>query len=282
VPHYEELVVRELLANALVHRPYSQRGDIFLNLYPDRLEVHNPGLLPIGVTPANILHVASHRNHHLARVFYDLKLMEKEGSGYDRMYEVLLANSHPLPEVAEGHDRVTVTVKKRIVRPEIVNFMARAKATFKPSQKELIALGLIAQHEAVTSTEFQRLLSLRSAEQAHGWIGRLKDWGLVGSRGKTKGTEYFVDAAVLRQLEFKGPTTLKGIEKHRLRELILHDLGIYQRSSRTEIHARIGPEISAAKLRRVLQDLVDEGLLATEGEKKARKYLLRKNGPNPG
>lgn len=35
-------MVRELLVNALVHRPYTQQGDIYLNLYPERLEVVNP------------------------------------------------------------------------------------------------------------------------------------------------------------------------------------------------------------------------------------------------
>jgi ATP-dependent DNA helicase RecG len=29
VPAFDEIVVRELLVNALVHRPYTQRGDIF-------------------------------------------------------------------------------------------------------------------------------------------------------------------------------------------------------------------------------------------------------------
>lgn len=37
VPAYDEKVVRELLVNALVHRPYTQQGDIYLNLHPDRL-----------------------------------------------------------------------------------------------------------------------------------------------------------------------------------------------------------------------------------------------------
>jgi len=40
---YDESVVRELLVNAIVHRPYTQRGDIFLSLYPDRLEIANVG-----------------------------------------------------------------------------------------------------------------------------------------------------------------------------------------------------------------------------------------------
>jgi ATP-dependent DNA helicase RecG len=77
IANYDEVVVRELLANAIVHRPYTIRGDIFINLYIDRLEVHNPGLLPVGVSPQNILHRSVQRNAHLAKVFYDLKLMEK-------------------------------------------------------------------------------------------------------------------------------------------------------------------------------------------------------------
>ena len=55
IPNYEEEVIRELMANALVHRPYTTRGDIFINLYADHLEVVNPGLFPIGVTTSNIL-----------------------------------------------------------------------------------------------------------------------------------------------------------------------------------------------------------------------------------
>ncbi len=72
VPAYDEKVVRELLVNALVHRPYTQQGDIYLNLHPDRLEVVNPGRLPLGVTPKNILHASRRRNEGLARVFHDL------------------------------------------------------------------------------------------------------------------------------------------------------------------------------------------------------------------
>src|SRR4030067_636954 len=81
VPAYDEKVVRELLVNALVHRPYTQQGDIYLNLHPDRLEVVNPGRLPLGVTPPNMLHASRRRNEALARVFHDLGLMEGGGSG---------------------------------------------------------------------------------------------------------------------------------------------------------------------------------------------------------
>ena len=276
VPHYDEVVVRELLANALAHRPYTQRGDIFLNLHPDRLEVHNPGLLPIGVTPRNILHTSSKRNPHLAKVFYDLKLMEGEGSGFDRMYEVLLTSGRPIPEVQEGDDRVVVTVRKQIARPALVDFMVKADQTFPLTQKELIALGLLAQHESLTAIELVKTLELARTEDLKFWIGRLKEWGLVNTRGKTKATEYFVEPTVLRTLEFKGDTTLKGIERHRLRELILRDLEIYRKASISQIHGRIGKEIPRRKLRRELAELVKANEIGSQGVKRGTVYLWTK------
>jgi ATP-dependent DNA helicase RecG len=276
VPHYDEVVVRELMANALAHRPYTQRGDIFLNLYPDRLEVHNPGLLPIGVTPRNILHTTSKRNPHLAKVFYDLKLMEGEGSGFDRMYEVLLTSGRPVPVVREGDDRVAVTVRKQIARPALVDFMVKADQTFPLTQKELIALGLLAQHEALTAIELVKTLELARADDLKHWLGRLKDWGVVSMRGKTKAAEYFIDPTVLRTLDFKGGTTLRGIERHRLRELILRDLEIYRKASISQIHGRIGREIPRRKLQHELKLLVHEREITLEGTRRYAVYLWTK------
>jgi ATP-dependent DNA helicase RecG len=274
VPHYDEVVVRELLANALVHRPYSQRGDIFINLYPDRLEVHNPGLLPIGVTPRNILHASSQRNPHLARVFYDLKLMEREGSGYDRMYEVLLASGKKPPMVDEGNDRVVATVRKHIARREIVDFMVKVYQTFFPTQKELITLGLIAQHESLTAIELTNLLELKESAELRPWLGNLRDWGLVRSRGQTKATTYFIEPDVLRRLAFEGATTLKGIEKHRLQALILQDLGIYHEVGISDLNHRIGDEIQRRRIQRELAEMIDEGLIEPIGKGRTRKYRI--------
>lgn len=276
VPHYDEVIVRELLANALVHRPYTQRGDIFLNLFPDRLEVHNPGLLPIGVTPRNILHASSKRNPHLAKVFYDLRLMEGEGSGFDRMYEVQLASGRVVPKVEQGDDRVTVTVLKKIVKTAIIDLMVKADQTLQLCQKELIALGLLAQHESMTAVDFIRALELSRSDDLRHWLGRLKERGLIGSRGKTKATEYFIQPAVLRTLEFEGETTLKGIASHRLQELILRDLEIHDHASIGRIHQRIGAEIPRRKLRRELTVLVSAGKIGKRGNTRAATYHLTK------
>jgi ATP-dependent DNA helicase RecG len=274
VANYEEDVVRELIANALVHRPYTTRGDIFINLFPDRLEVHNPGLFPMGVTPQNILHKSIRRNEHLAKVFYDLKLMEREGSGFDKMYEILLKNGKHIPIPTEGDDRVIVTIKRRIIKSEIISFINRINEEYQLRQRELICLGLIAQHTALSSIEFSELLSLPTQNGIRDWLGRLLDFDIVQSIGKTKGVEYFVNPQILRKAKFKGKTNLKKIEEHRLRELIFQDIQTYPMSSFSEIHQRIGAEISKKKIQKLISEMINQETIMPSGKLRWRKYSI--------
>lgn len=274
VPAFDEIVVRELLVNALVHRPYTQRGDIFLNLHPDRLEVVNPGPLPLGVTPQNVLHTTVRRNEHLARLFHDLKLMEREGSGFDKIFEVLLSQGRPAPELIETHDRVQVTVRRRILKPEVIDFIAKADQTYQLTQRERIALGLLAQHDALTARELATKLELPSVEELQPWLKRLLDWHLVQSAGRTQATRYFVDARLLRSLNFTGITTLKRIEPHRLLALIVEDVGRYPNTKIGDIHQRVGLEITRSRVRRAIEQLVTEGKLIQEGVRSGTRYRL--------
>ena len=272
VPAFDEIVVRELLVNALVHRPYTQRGDIFLNLHPDRLEVVNPGPLPLGVTPQNVLHTTVRRNEHLARLFHDLKLMEREGSGFDKIFEVLLSQGRPAPELIETHDRVQVTVRRRILKPEVIDFIAKADQTYQLTQRERITLGLLTQHDALTARELTAKLELLSVEELQPWLKRLLDWHLVQSAGRTQATRYFVDPGLLRSLKFSGETTLKRIEPHRLAALVLEDLQRYPESAISDIHRRIGGEIHPKHVKRALEDLIGRGAVRFEGNKRWRRY----------
>jgi len=79
---------------------------------------------------------------------------------------------------------------------------------------------------------------------------------------------------VLKATQYRGRTSLRGIERHRLRELVLQDLGIYGRSKRGDIHARIGAEIPERTLRSELAAMVQAGLLRPLGEAGGRRYEL--------
>lgn len=272
VPAYDEAVVRELVVNALVHRPYTQRGDVFLNLHPDRLEVVNAGRLPLGVTPQNILHASRRRNDGLARLFHDLELMEREGSGFDLMYDRLLTSGRPAPTVAEGVDSVHVTVPRRVVHPGVIRLIADADQRHHLTQRERIALGMLGQSEGMSAAELAAALELPEPAALRPWIARLVELGLVGQTGRTRGTRYFVKPALIRDAGLEGQTTLTRIEPHRLRALIVEDVERYPGSASSEIHRRVGPEIPVRTFRRALKEALSEGAIAAKGERRWRRY----------
>lgn len=272
--NYPPEVIRELVANAFAHRNYSMRGDIFINLYNDRLEIHSPGLLPLGVTPENILTKSVQRNPLIAKLFYDLKLMEKEGSGYDKVYELLLGNGKEVPSVFEGDDRVIVTVKKQIISNEVLRLMDKASKELLLRQRELITLGLIAQNDGVSAIELSTMLNVTKQNGLQNWLGRLLEFELILSKGKTKGTFYYVNPEFLRNSDFIEKTNLKRIEPHRLQELIYEDLKNYPKSSISEINKRIGEEIKQRTLKAKLDEMIENNLINKEGEKRWTFYSI--------
>lgn len=275
VPNYEEEVIRELMANALVHRPYTARGDIFINLFFDRLEVVNPGLFPIGVTAANVLHKNVRRNPYLAQVFYDLHLMDKEGSGIDKMYSTLLSNAKPIPISFQGDDYVKFTIQKRISKPEIISLINNANEEFQLNSKELISLGLIAQHNSISAIQFSKELNLpNQTNVVSNWLGRLQDLDLIVSKGNTKAKEYLVNPEFLKNANFKGKTNLKRIENHRLEELIYQDVKIYGPTAIGDIHIRIGKELSLHIVRKAIYRMVAQQKLVATGIRASTKYSL--------
>lgn len=275
IPAYEQAVFREILVNALVHRPYTQRGDIFINLSPAQLEIVNPGRLPVGVTPHNILHQSRRRNDALARLFHDLELMEREGSGFDLLYERLLTTGRPAPEVREGTDSVHVTIKRLITHHEVYTLLKFADEKHQLSQRELITLGLLAQIESITAESLSDKLGFDDTRALRPTLERLKGCGLIQQVGNTRGTRYFVAPALLRHHGLDAQTTLERISPHRLQALIYEDLKRHPSSSSREIHQRIGSEISARSFRRELKSLVDEGVVQPQGQTRARRYVLK-------
>lgn len=275
IPFFPIEVVRELLVNALVHRTYTTRGDIFINIYVDRMEIHSPGRLPFGVTPKNILSQSVRRNEHLSKVFYDLGLMEKEGSGYDLVYASLLGSGKPLPIVKETDERVTVIVKKQFVSKDVVRLLDKARNEFSLKQKEVISLGLLAQQQSYTAVEISNILNQNEEVGLRNWLGRLIDLELVLKTGRGKGTQYAVNPEFIRKINFKGKTNLKNIEDYRLEELIYKDIKAYPHSGFSEIHIRIGKEINEHTVKRVLRRMVDSGLLYIDGKKRWAKYSIK-------
>ena len=273
VANYDEKVVREVLCNAIVHRPYTTRGDIFINMYPDRMEIVNPGLFPIGVTPNNILQKRVKRNELLSRLCYALHLMEGEGSGYDLMYETLLTTGKPKPIPFEGDDYVKVTVNRKIGNKETVQLCDYIISNYQTTQKGRIALGLILEAGKLSAADLSKMLQLNSGDKLSSYVGRLVDDGIVDYIGRGKGTRYFISPLVVANSRSNVKTSLKTIEPYRLRALIMEDLRFHPDSLWSEIAERL-PDVNVDELQALIRKMALEGEVLFSGGRKYRKYRL--------
>lgn len=271
---YDEKVVRELICNAIVHRPYTTRGDIFIKVYNDRMTITNPGVLPVGVTVNNILQKTQKRNIHLAKVFYDLHLMEAEGSGFDLMYETLLMAGKNKPIVVEGDDFVEVSVYRKIITKDAARLSDYISTHYRLKRKSIIALGIILQKRSLYASELTNELQLTEQDRLRSYLEPLLTNDIINSKGVGKGTKYEISPLFLNKSKFQSPTTLKTIEPYRLKALILEDLRFYPNSSIAEIANRL-PDVEYNDLEKMVRKMAQEGEIVPIGGRKYRKYSVK-------
>jgi ATP-dependent DNA helicase RecG len=75
--------------------------------------------------------------------------------------------------------RAQATVRRRILEPEVIDFISKADQTYQLTRRERIALGLLAQGNALTARELAAALELPSVGALQPWLKRLLDWDLV-------------------------------------------------------------------------------------------------------
>ncbi len=122
VPLYPPLALREALVNAICHRDYTIAGGaIFVAIYDDRLEVTSLGLLPPGVTVADLKrdHASRLRNPLIAGVFYRRGLIEQWGRGTQKIVEWCVAAGQPEPEFEEQAGAVVVRFRPSGYHPPL-------------------------------------------------------------------------------------------------------------------------------------------------------------------
>ena len=104
-PAFDKETIREGLINAMIHRSLQIGADIFIHLYPDMVEISNPGGFPYGVNLGNILTVnSSPRSRLMAEVIEKTGLIERSGQGVDIMFTNCIKEGKPLPDYSYSDD----------------------------------------------------------------------------------------------------------------------------------------------------------------------------------
>ena len=92
--------VREGIINAVCHRDYADSGNVVVKIFDDRLEIWNPGSLPLDLTVDDLRksHESKPRNKLIARAFFLIKYIEQFGTGTGRMISDCREAGVPEPE----------------------------------------------------------------------------------------------------------------------------------------------------------------------------------------
>lgn len=112
VPQYPPLAIREAVINAVIHTDYSIKGSsILIAMFDDRIEISNPGGVPIGISLERALSGSSRvRNRVIALTFRELKLIEQWGSGLQRIIDSCKDLGLPAPKFEDLTTEFMVTL----------------------------------------------------------------------------------------------------------------------------------------------------------------------------
>ena len=190
VHDYPLTAIREAIANALMHRDYSpdsQGTPVMVDLYPDRMELSNPGGLfgSLTVNSLGTKGATASRNQFLARILEDVPytdydgrighVVENRGSGYPTINHELEAALMPAPAVQSTLDAFSLTFRHRRTTEE-------EGRSFSRRNVEEAILAYLSERESASTAEISRVSGI-SVKTAREYLSRLTDNGLVDAIG---------------------------------------------------------------------------------------------------
>lgn len=273
VPRVPDGTIRESIANALVHRDYSEVGPVSVQLTDDRFRVRSPGGFPAGITIQNFLDDSKPRSPILAEAFKRAGIVDRAGRGIREMYVQLLRTGRGVPDYsATNTNAVIVQISTSDADLEMVRFVleyedADGRALLLPQLQilhELKAMGPETTRELVEA--------IREPESAvRGHLARLVEMGLVESRGPGRNRRHHLTAAFYRLAQSSEYVRLQDTDPIQQEHMIMayvEQFGSITRSKAAELC-----QLSPGQARTVLKRLTDGGQLQLRGERRGAHYV---------
>lgn len=203
VPEYPEIALREVVANALMHRDYSPEGvasQVQVNMFADRIEVISPGGLFGMVTVDNIgtYGASSSRNQFLSRILESTPfpqdapesgfVVENKGTGFAQTQAALRQQGLPPAEPVDNLSLFAVVIRKKTESPALLVAPAPARKRSQRFAKQKAIL-LVLESGSMSTSEIAEALGLSPATV----LRQLKDMlgkGEVTKTGKGRATRY--------------------------------------------------------------------------------------------
>lgn len=243
---YPEIALREALLNAFVHADYRIHGPILVKQFRDRLEISNPGGLPGGIKPDNILrHEPVSRNPALVDALTRLRLVNRSNLGVRRMFQALLIEGKEPPVIIDEGEAVRVIFRASDLSVPFRLFVAEeADKDRILTVEDLLIIQHLLRHPEIDTTTAARITQ-QSEDDARETLSRMeRDLGYLERGGTGRGTYWNLRADLHRRLSAPGhPERDRRIDWEAAKTRVLSILK--QRAERGE------PGLSNAEIRQI-------------------------------
>ncbi|CAM3422301.1 tetratricopeptide repeat protein [Kibdelosporangium persicum] len=252
---YPMIAVREIIANALVHRDYSQLDScVHVRVFDDRVEISSPGDwighdIPLGepheLTEFNGQSIK--RNYRLANILSWVRLVEGEGSGIPSALRDCRGSGSPIPTVLREKGFITVTVWPR-----------------PPGEPGEVTIAGTGQRLLKPRTLPRGVKTFVGREAELGWLESSADAGvflITGAPGTGKTTlavnfahqvaDRYPDGQLYVDLHGFSPSG-RPVQAAEALLLFLHALGVSRQAMPVELEARVALYRSIVAGRRML------------------------------
>ena len=157
-----------------------------IRVYDDHILISSPGLLPDGMTVADLSHdphPSKLRNPLLAQVFFFAEIVERWGTGTVRMAEECAAQNLPAPEFAQVGSEFHVTFYKD-------PYTDKRLAQKGLSPRQIQAVRYVQQNGSISNTEYRNLAGVKE-RTASSDLSKLVRYGIFAKRQETgRGAHY--------------------------------------------------------------------------------------------
>lgn len=279
LPRFGEVAVRELVANALVHRDYTATGAILVELTGQALTVSNPGGLPEGVTLANLLTTPPRpRNPVLADAFKRAGLVDRTSRGINRVFLSQLAIGRPAPDYGRTtQSSVVARLRSGPADKELAGFIAESRQKGQEfSLEDLLTLHEVRVERRISTARAAELFQVDTHE-ARLILNHLVERGLLEARGESKGRTYLLAASVYRRLgEPTQYVRTRGFDDIQQEQMVL--TYVDRHGSITRRDAAELCQLESEQASRLLRRLRAEGKLELVGQRRTAKYVKPQRG----
>lgn len=210
IPLLPDRVIREVIANAVMHRDYRVHGSIQVIRYSNRLEVRNPGY-SIKAEERLGEPGSETRNPKIAAILHDVKFAETKGSGIRVMRELMDERNLSMPLLQSdrtGNSFLAMLLFHHFLSHEDLDWLKSFESDGL-SEDEMKAMISAREVGAIDNSTYRDINRGNDTLAASKHLRKLCDLGLLAKKGQGPAT-YYVPTA--RAMENWPPEVSKSPE----------------------------------------------------------------------